>query len=275
LTACPVCPRHCLLEEGGLPGCCRARALRDGESKPLGYGKLTSLALDPIEKKPLSFFRPGSRVLSCGSFGCNMNCYFCQNSGISMADEQGVAHTDVSPGQLCALAEAQVSRGNIGVAFTYNEPLVAYEYIVDTGRLLKARGLCTVVVTNGCFCLDAMGDLMDIVDAFNIDLKGFTDSWYHRLGGDLATVKAFIQEAVQHAHVELTTLVVPGQNDSEEEISALAAWVASLDRDIPLHLSRFFPRHRAAEPHPTDRQALLYLCAVAERHLRRVVPGNI
>ncbi len=272
---CPVCPHRCSLPEGGPPGRCRARHNAGGRSVPLGFGKITSMALDPIEKKPLAFFRPGTMVLSVGGAGCNMDCYFCQNDSISCAGPLDIPTRDVSPKELTALALELVPRGNIGAAFTYNEPLVCHEYVTETAGLLRDAGLKSVVVTNGCFYPDAMPNLFPLVDAWNIDLKGFSDAWYRRLGGDLNVVKQFIQTAARHGHVELTTLVVPGENDSEQEMDALAAWVASVHPDIPLHINRFFPRRNALGAQPTPKATLRTLQAVAQRHLTRVLVGNI
>ena len=274
MAICPLCPHHCSLDEGKV-GLCRARIGRDGVSGPLGYGLLTSIALDPIEKKPLARFHPGKMILSVGSFGCNMKCYFCQNDSISMAGMGDVPTREVSPEALCAQAALLKAQGNIGIAFTYNEPMLNLEYIRDCTALLKPLGMYTVVVTNGCFCLDAVKDLLPLVDAFNIDLKGFTQAWYRRLGGDLETVKRFIAATHEVAHVELTTLIVPDENDNEEEIDALAAWVAGVDPDMVLHLSRFFPHARAVDKKPTDRKLLMRLCEVAGRHLKYVIPGNV
>lgn len=271
---CPLCPHHCRLDEGKV-GLCRARIGRDGQSRPLGYGLLTSIALDPIEKKPLARFHPGKMILSVGSFGCNMKCFFCQNDSISMAGLGDVPAREVSPEELCRQAVSLRGQGNIGIAFTYNEPMLCPEYIRDCTTLLKPLGMYTVVVTNGCFCLDAVKDLLPSVDAFNIDLKGFTHAWYRRLGGDLETVKRFIRAAHEVSHVELTALIVPDENDSEEEIDALSAWVAGVDTDMVLHLSRFFPRAQAMDKKPTDRKLLMRLCEVAGRHLKYVMPGNV
>jgi pyruvate formate lyase activating enzyme len=275
MIRCSFCPHHCVLKEGGPPGRCRARACRQGRMVPLNYGQLTSLVLDPISKKPLACFHPGSRVLSVGGFGCNMDCYFCQNDSISCAGEGEVPVRSMSPRALCELALSLRDEDNIGVAFTYNEPLIGYEYVRDCARLLKEAGLCAVVVTNGCFCQEAVEPLFSLIDAWNIDLKGFTEGWYRRLGGDLETVKGFIMRAVQTAHVELTTLVVPGENDSEQEMDSLACWIAALDPGMPLHLSRFFPRRNALDKPPTDRAHLLRLREIAQRHLQRVYLGNV
>ena len=274
MRVCPLCPRHCALENGRT-GACHARANREDVIIPLGYGQLTSLALDPIEKKPLARFHPGSHVLSVGSFGCNMACFFCQNAEISFAGEADAALEEMPPDGLVTLAASMVHRGNIGLAFTYNEPLLNHEYIRDCAALLRQRGFKTVLVTNGCFCLEELGDLLTLTDAMNIDLKGFSPAWYRRLGGDLETVKAFIKEAVKTSHVEVTTLVVPGENDNAGEIDSLSAWLSSLSPDIPLHLTRFFPRHKAKGYAPTEPAALLRLCDTARRHLRHVYAGNL
>ena len=272
---CTLCPHRCALQDGGAPGRCRVRALRAGVNLPRNYGRLTALALDPIEKKPLKRFMPGSTILSVGSFGCNMACYFCQNEHIATADLDTAYSQHVSPERLVDMALAQKPRGNIGVAFTYNEPLVGFEYVRDTALLLRQAGLKTVVVTNGCFHVEPMQTLFPLVDAWNIDLKGFSQGWYRKLGGNLEVVQAFIEEAHRFGHVELTTLVVPGENDSVEEMRALSRWVASLSPSIPLHISRFFPRHHALQTAPTPPQTIRQLCEVAQGALRHVYAGNL
>lgn len=272
---CPVCPHRCALQENGAPGRCRARRSVGGVSVPIGYGEITSLALDPIEKKPLTYFRPGSKVLSVGGAGCNMDCFFCQNDSISCAAPGSVPARRMSPEALCSLAASLAGQGNIGAAFTYNEPLICHEYVTDAARLLRARGMLSVVVTNGNFLPEAMPELFSLVDAFNIDLKGFTPQWYRRLGGDLTAVQTFIRTAAAHAHVELTTLAVPGENDGEEEMDRLSRWVASVSPDIPLHITRFFPRRSARHLPPTPVATLRALAAVASRHLTRVLVGNV
>ena len=195
--------------------------------------------LDPIEKKPLRRFFPGSRILSVGSFGCNLACPFCQNYEISMADS-GQAHwQEAAPEALAGLAQEYQSYGNIGVAFTYNEPLVGYEFVRDTARLVRERGMKNVLVTNGCAELSVLEELLPYVNAMNIDLKGFTGEWYEKLGGDLETVKRFIARAAQDCHVELTTLIVPGENDSEARMEQEARWIASISPEIPLSMGLY------------------------------------
>ena len=233
---CELCFHHCSLAEGQT-GFCRARAGRGGDIVPLNYGRLTSLALDPVEKKPLRRFHPGSMILSVRSFGCNLRCPFCQNHEISMAGVGALPVRELSPAELAALAEELKPRGNIGVAFTYNEPLIGYEYVRDCAALVRAKGMANVLVTNGTVSEKPWRELLPWIDAANIDLKGFQNDWYHRLGGDLETVKRSIEIAAGQIHVEVTTLLVPGENDSEEEIRALAKWLAEIRRDIPLHLS--------------------------------------
>lgn len=269
---CDICFHHCELDEGRT-GLCRARANRGGQIVPLNYGRLTSLALDPIEKKPLRRFHPGGLVLSLGSFGCNLRCPFCQNAEISMAGAEFPAR-DYSPEALVQLALALRPRGNLGLAYTYNEPLVGYEFVRDCAAMVREAGMFNVLVTNGTIEEAPWRALLPLIDAVNIDLKGFTEAWYRRLGGDLETVKRSIALAAEACHLEVTTLVVPGCNDGEDELRALAGWLASLSPDIPLHISRFFPRHRMNDLPPTPVDTVYRLAAVARERLRYVYTGN-
>lgn len=285
MARCEVCFRHCELQEGQT-GPCGARTASGGCVRPVFYGRVSSLALDPIEKKPLARFHPGSMILSAGGLGCNLRCPFCQNHEIAQADgENGfpVRTEEMPPDTLAELAAHYRQAGNIGLAFTYNEPLVCWEYVRDTARLVHEREMLNVLVTNGCAEAGILEQLAPYIDAMNIDLKGFTDRYYREvLGGDRQMVMAFIREAVKRCHVELTTLVVPGENDSEEEMLRLSEWVAGLQdvsggrqgREIPLHISRFFPRYRMAEKRPTDVRKVYSLVKAAEKNLLYVYPGN-
>lgn len=268
---CPVCFRHCRLQEGQT-GNCLARTNLGGESVSNNYGQLTSLALDPIEKKPLAMFHPGSYILSAGSYGCNLHCSFCQNWQIS---QEMAETTYFSPETLADLAEREKKHSNIGVAFTYNEPTIGYEYLRDTGRLIHERGMKNVLVTNGSVTLETLHTFLPYMDAMNIDLKSFSDDFYKKMGGDLEAVKAFIKEAAPACHVEITTLIVTGENDSREEMDAIAAWIASVDPEIPLHVARFFPRYRMTDRPAANVGNLLNLVKIAEGYLKNVFPGNI
>ena len=281
MARCHVCFRHCEIEEGGL-GFCGGRTAKNGRTEAYNYGRVTSLALDPIEKKPLARFFPGSSILSVGSFGCNLRCPFCQNHGISwsrQAMEYAKTAETLSPRALTAIAAETRARGNIGVAFTYNEPLVGYEYVRDAAALSHAEGLKNVMVTNGTAELPVLEELAPYIDAMNIDLKGFTEDYYKKvLGGSLRQVLAFIEEAVKRCHVELTTLIVPGENDGEDEMRELSGGVSRLKNpdgeSVPLHISRFFPRFRMTDRAATDVKQVYRLAAVARENLEFVYTGN-
>jgi len=285
MAKCNVCFRHCEIKEGG-KGFCGARICEEGAIHPENYGRITALALDPIEKKPLKRFYPGSRILSVGSYGCNLRCPFCQNHEISWSPEafSCADRTEtVSPEELARTAVRMKNRGSIGLAFTYNEPLIGWEFVRDTGRLIHREGLKNVLVTNGTAELSVLEALGPYIDAMNIDLKGFTGSYYSKvLGGSLDMVKAFIARAAQICHVELTTLIVPGENDSEGEMRALTDWVSGLtDADgnvigpeIPLHISRFFPRFHMTDRPATDVRVIFRLVDTAREKLRYVYTGN-
>lgn len=270
---CEICPHHCRLAVDEI-GKCRAR-INDGEKiTALNYGRVTSIALDPIEKKPLYRFFPGSWILSAGSYGCNLNCPFCQNFEISMADSKFPTRK-ISPEELLDIALEYYYKGqNIGIAFTYNEPFISYEFVKDCSKLLKQAGLKSVLVTNGTVASGALKKILPLIDAMNIDLKGFSQKIYDYLGGDFETVKNTIQIAAQSCHVEITTLIVPGMNDSEEDMRAESNWIASISKEIPLHVSRFFPRYKVTDRPPTDVKKVYRLAEVARENLEYVYTGN-
>ncbi len=285
MERCEVCFRHCALQEGQV-GACRARVNRGEKIHPVYYGELSSIALDPIEKKPLAKYHPGSKILSVGSLGCNLRCCFCQNHEIAQPDSKGsfrIPTEHLSPEELVDLALRCRGRGNIGIAYTYNEPLVGYEYVRDTAKLAHKEGLKNVLVTNGTASLRVLAEIAPYTDAMNIDLKGFTDRYYRDiLQGDRQMVMDFIRAAVQECHVELTTLIVPGENDTEEEMAELSEWVAGLEnvyggrqgKEIPPHISRFFPRYRMTDRGPTDIRKIYRLTEVAGKRLDYVYTGN-
>lgn len=268
---------HCSLEPGQR-GICRARKNEGGRIVCENYGMATSLALDPIEKKPLKMFRPGSRILSVGSYGCNLRCPFCQNHEISMVDGETAGKTTgtvfISPRELADKAWQCRRKGNIGVAFTYNEPLVGWEYVRDTAKLVKEAGMDNVLVTNGSVSLEVLEQILPFIDAMNIDLKGFREEYYRKLGGDLETVKAFIIRAAQECHVELTTLIVPDENDKVEEMEEEAKWIAALGTDIPLHVTRFFPQYDMRDKKATETKLIYSLADIAGKYLNHVFTGN-
>lgn len=270
---CNVCPRHCRIADGA-EGFCKARRNEDGRIVCAGYGRLTALALDPIEKKPLQRFHPGSMILSVGSYGCNMRCSFCQNHSISMNGEDGAVWRFVPPEELASKAALLKEKGNIGVAFTYNEPCVGFEYVRDTARLVCEAGMKNVLVTNGCVEGWVLGELLPYIDAMNIDLKAFTEDFYRHHGGSLETVKAFIEKAAAGCHVELTSLIIPGENDDVQKLEEMVSWIAGISPEIPLHVSRFFPQWKMAGGDATDVSVIYRIAEMAAVQLKYVYIGN-
>ena len=270
---CELCPRHCLIAKG-TAGFCGARENNDGNLIASSYGRVSSLALDPIEKKPLYMFHPGKQILSIGGFGCNLRCLFCQNSDISIEyDDARRTVKHLSPGDVLKLAIQTMSEDNIGVAYTYNEPLISYEFLYDCAKLVRSVGLKNVVVTNGYICKEPLESLLPLIDAMNIDLKGFSEGFYLKVRGKLEAVLETIALSQKSCHVEITTLVIPGEND--HEVEDIAKWISSVDPDIPLHLSRFFPRYKYSDRAPTPRETILNLRDTAKKYLNNVFTGNM
>lgn len=245
--------------------------------RPEGYGRITSLALDPIEKKPIARWRPGTAVLSLGSYGCNMSCPFCQNASIAQAGPDDVAWRAMEPEEAVERALSLRGRRCIGLAYTYNEPLVAWEFVRDTAALAHEAGLANVLVSNGQATAAVIDEVAPLIGAANIDLKCFTEEGYRALGGDLGTVKRTIGRlaAEPACHLEVTTLVVPGLSEDERQVEAMARWLAALDPSIPYHLTRFFPQHRMAGADPTPLATMHRLAEVARHHLPDVILGNV
>ncbi len=273
-AVCEVCPHACRLKEGQT-GFCGARSCRNGSVVSENYGWLTSMTLDPIEKKPLRRFHPGSRILSVGSYGCNLRCPFCQNYEISMARKGGCGGMYVPPEVLAQKAADLKPSGNIGLAFTYNEPLISPEYVRSCAALNRKNGLANAAVTNGYVTEKALRGLLPFLDAMNIDLKSFSEDFYRKIGGGLEEVKQTIAAASRAGcHVEVTTLIIPGENDSPGEMSRLSEWLAGVSPEIPLHVTRFFPRYKLTDRPPTPVETVYSLAALARKNLRYVYEGN-
>ena len=274
-VACGLCPHNCAINEGKT-GICGVRRNDGGKLYAAGYGLVSSIALDPIEKKPLYLFHPGRKVLSIGGFGCNLSCPICQNCEISIEYRERLENVErVSAEQIAGLAKKYVPDGNTGVAYTYNEPLIGYEFVYDCARFVHETGLKNVLVTNGYISNEPLEQLLPYIDAMNIDLKGFTEGFYKKLGGRLEPVRETVKTAHKRCHIEITNLIIPGENDSEEELEALAGWLASLDPGIPLHLTRFFPHYKYGSKVPTSRETIYRLCDIAKKHLNNVFAGNV
>lgn len=268
---CCLCPHQCLINEGQ-KGICRVRLNQEGRLFTVNYGEISALALDPIEKKPLYHFYPGSMILSAGTFGCNLACSFCQNYSIAHEAPQT---TYMSPEQMVKIAVETRDEGSVGTAFTYNEPSIWYEYIYQTAEKLKEKGLQTVLVTNGFISPEPLKKIIPLIDAMNIDVKAFNNDFYRRnCKASLDHVKAAVEEAVNMAHVEITNLVIPGENDDMAEIKSLAEWLAALDNTIPLHLSRYYPAYKMHKP-PTPVETMHQAYNQAREYLEFVYMGNL
>lgn len=279
-AVCDVCPHACKLCEGQL-GLCRARVAHNGHVVSQNYGRVTSIAQDPIEKKPLANYLPGSTVLSVGSYGCNLRCPFCQNWSISQAEQKDVPWREISPTELVGLARRlhQQDHNMVGIAYTYNEPLVGWEYVRDCSQLAHNEGLVNVLVSNGCANAAVIEQLAGLIDAANIDLKGADQHFYDQCAGDFDCVQQTIRAlaATPTCHLELTTLVIPGMNDTDQDIQKIARWVSSLHNEgdpITLHVTRFFPRWHMQDRGPTPVSTVYHLADVARRWVQRVEVGN-
>jgi pyruvate formate lyase activating enzyme len=273
---CDVCPRACKMAEGQR-GFCFVRGCKDGEVVLTSYGRASGFCVDPIEKKPLYHFLPGSAVLSFGTAGCNLACKFCQNWSISKSREVDTLTDDARPEHV---AKAADRLGCSGVALTYNDPVVFHEYAVDTAKACRGRGLRTVAVTAGFVSPEPRAEFYEHVDAANVDLKSFEDGFYRRLcrvGLDpvLDTLRYLRHET--DVWLEITTLLIPGENDSDDEIDAMTRWVvAELGPDVPWHFSAFHPDWRMRDTPPTPRATLQRARSIAKANgVRHVYTGNV
>lgn len=269
---CRLCPNACLIREGEA-GRCRVRVNRDGILYADSYGRISSIALDPVEKKPLRRFNPGTSILSVGLWGCNLSCRFCQNHEIS---QHGPSGRQMDCARLVDMALDARSSGNIGLAYTYNEPLVNIEYVLDCAKTARKAGLLNVLVTNGYVQAEPLAELIPFIDAVNIDLKAYTDGFYQNLcGGTLNPVLDAIRYCVNRTHVEITTLIIPGHNDTIEEIGTIASFLSSLSPYIPLHITRHHPAWKMREEKSASADAIRALVSRAEKELAYVYAGNI
>lgn len=265
---CELCPHYCLIPEAKV-GRCRVRRNDGGALYSLNYGKVTSVALDPVEKKPLYHFHPGEAILSIGSLGCNFACKFCQNWELA---EGKAPADDIRASDVPALVKRAKS---FGVAYTYNEPSIWYEFVLETARLCHAVGLKNVLVTNGFINAQPLDELLPFIDALNIDIKSMRQEFHDELtGGKVEPILETCVRANAKAHVEITNLVIPGYNDAPDDFEELASWIESnLGKDTPTHLSAYFPRHHLNAP-PTPTSTLLDAKTILDKHLRYVYVGN-
>jgi pyruvate formate lyase activating enzyme len=273
---CQLCPRLCHLRDGQR-GLCFVRARQGDEIILTSYGRSSGFCIDPVEKKPLNHFLPGTPVLSFGTAGCNLACKFCQNHDVSKSREMDRLMAEASPD---ALAKAALETGARSVAYTYNDPVIFLEYAVDTARACRAVGVRSIAVTAGYICEEPRAEFFDHMDAANVDLKAFTERFYHRLtGAHLAPVLETLEYLVHQTNVwvEITTLLIPGENDDPAEIRALAEWVGTrLRPDVPVHFSAFHPDYRMMETPRTPPETLLMARRIARGvGLQHVYVGNM
>ncbi|HEX3047832.1 MAG TPA: AmmeMemoRadiSam system radical SAM enzyme [Bacillota bacterium] len=271
--SCLLCPQGCIIPSKG-KGICKVRLNEGGKLTLANYAKVSGIAVDPIEKKPLYHYYPGRAILSAGTIGCNLACEFCQNWQISKDD--GAPTRVVEPEDLVELAvRAGRESESVGLAYTYTEPGVWFEFLKEKMPRIRERGLKNVLVTNGFLNPEPWHELLQWADCANIDLKGFTDEFYQKYcHGKLEPVMANIKAAVGKIHVELTNLIIPGANDRPEDIRAMAQWIAGLDPGIPLHLSRYFPNYHLSTP-ATSAATMEQAYKIAKEHLDYVYLGNM
>lgn len=275
LLQCNLCPHNCTIGDGKT-GRCLVRENVEGELFLKTYGVVSSMNFDPIEKKPLYHFYPGKIIFSVGSLGCNFKCRFCQNWEISQSPPDNIRRMkNYKPEELVAMAVGR--KDNIGIAFTYNEPVIWFEFMYDIAELSKRQGMKNVMVTNGFINPGPLSELLDVIDAFNVDLKAFTDEFYRtQTLSKIEPVKAALKQ-IRHSkkHLEITNLIIPGLNDQPANFTEMVKWIAGeLGNDTVLHLSRYFPNYRLTQP-PTPSDTLEQLFSIAHKHLDFVYQGNI
>ena len=269
IVECHLCPHNCVIRKNK-SGICGARVNIDGKLITSIYGEVTAVSMDPIEKKPLYHFYPGSNILSIGTKGCNFKCLFCQNYHISQ--DVNARSEYYTPEEI---VQAAIQRNSIGIAYTYSEPFIWYEYIMDCSRLARESNLKNVYVTNGFLNPDPLNDILKNADAINIDLKTFRDETYRKVSqGKLSSVLDTIKTASSKCHVELTTLIVTGINDDMNEMKDIIDFIYSVDPDIPWHISRYHPSYKYNAP-ATDINFVLHVYEEAREKLNFIYCGNI
>jgi pyruvate formate lyase activating enzyme len=273
---CDLCPRYCKLRDGQR-GLCFVRACRDGEVVLTTYGRSSGFCVDPIEKKPLNHFVPGTPVLSFGTAGCNLACRFCQNWDISKSRETDTLADRASP---AVIARAAADLGCRSVAFTYNDPVIFMEYAIDVARACREAGILTVAVTAGAICDEPRADFFRHIDAANVDLKAFTERFYRKIcAGELQPVLDTLVYLKRETDVwlETTTLIIPGENDSAGEIDEMTGWaVENLGPDVPMHFSAFHPDYKMMDRPPTPPETLAQARKIAMKNgVRYAYTGNV
>lgn len=270
VVQCHLCPYNCVIQDGKR-GSCGVRINKNGALFTEVYGKATSIALDPIEKKPLYHYHPGEYILSVGTKGCNFHCDFCQNWHI--AQDINAPTEDITSEEIIKKAK---TLNSFGIAYTYNEPFIWYEFVLDTVKLAKVSGLENVLVTNGFVNMAPLEEMLPYIGAMNIDLKSFNDEFYRKVcNGRLQPVLDVIKRSVKSCHVELTTLLIPTLNDSEGEIKNMVDWIYdNVGPLVPLHLSRYFPCYKMNLP-PTPVETLKMAERIAKEKLKYVYLGNV
>ena len=268
--SCVLCPHHCLIEDGER-GICMVRENRGGSLHLPFYGVLSAVSTDPIEKKPLYHFYPGSSIFSVGFYGCSFRCPFCQNFRIAQFTPQGNYRTT----QPKELVQQALKQGAGAIAYTYSEPLVHFEWMLETAKLARKKGLKNVLVSNGFINPAPADELLEVLDAANIDFKSIQPEFYRDIvGGNVEPVVAFLKKAAEKIHLEVTTLIIPGYTDSINEIREISQFISGMDSDIPLHLSCYYPAYKFDAP-PTDPSTVFNLAETAREYLNFVYPGNV
>lgn len=271
---CELCPQGCRLQEGQT-GICGVRKVVEGKLVALNYAQCAAMNIDPIEKKPLYHFYPGWEILSLGTFGCNLRCSYCQNWTLARGQNTRTADT-LTPQDLLRILQGRPSREQLGVAYTYNEPTIWYEFVLESAQLLAENGYQNVLVSNGLINEKPLAELLPFLQALNIDIKAFHADFYRRhcKGPGHKEVLRTVEKALAHSHVELTYLIITTLNDSPGEIQDFVNWVASLDKEIPVHFSRYFPNYHLDLP-PTPLETMRQAWKVAREKLSYVYIGNV